>query len=163
MKGIVGGAVLIFVGVSGWFVGSQLSADAIGMAVGILFGIMAGVPVAVMVLASRRQADRFYDQHGYGQQGMARGRGKNQPMPYGNQAPYAQPPVIVVTGNGVPHQAAQPMNGYLPMNALPPAGDRYFDMGPAAAQHPQQQQQMPQANARQFRVVGEQEEWIDGW
>lgn len=63
MRFIAGLIVLIFVGVSGWFVGSQLSPDAIGMAVGILFGIMASIPVMIMVLASRNQADQFYGQH----------------------------------------------------------------------------------------------------
>lgn len=179
MKGIIGGVILIFVGVSGWFVGSRLSADAIGMAVGIFFGIMAGVPVAIMVLASRRQADQYYNQHPhnqhpYNQNRGAHGRGKNPQMPYGNQLPYApQPPVIVVTGNGAPQQTAYPMNGYPQMNALPPAGERYFDMGPTPAQQamqqPAPQHHTPQHHtpqhpaARQFRVVGEQDEQIDGW
>lgn len=163
----IGVAGLMVVGVSGWYIGSRLSPDAIGMAVGILFGIMAGIPAAIMVMASRRQADRQYEQHGfhqpYGSQGR-KGRG-NQIAPYG-QMPYGQqPPVIVVTGNPPPHQYSpnQMGQGY-PAQVYPMPNQHYdVDATNVRALSGPVDPAYSQPSERKFRVVGEQEEWIDGF
>jgi len=152
---------LIFVGVFGWFIGSRLSADAIGMAVGILFGILAGIPAALMVMASRQQADR-YSQSGYPPQKQGR-RGqiaRADQIHYGAQP---QPPVIIFAGNPMQHQSGQSMSG---QNA---GGYNMGGYNTGSAQAPQNQyieltaQPSSESDHRQFRVVGETEEWVDGW
>ena len=71
-------AVLMFVGVATWIIGSRLSADAIGMGVGIVFGVLAGIPTALLLLASQRRS--------------------NDVQPGPPPAPRNAPPVIIVAG-----------------------------------------------------------------
>lgn len=150
MKITVGLVGLLCVGIFGWYIGSRLSADAIGMAVGVLFGILAGIPAALMVLASRQQADRYY-----GADPAARRGGRNARISRADQMPYAPPaPVIVFAGNPAQHQLNQPVNGHDPRGMQPPQ-NQYVDLGPSRQAGP--------PDDRQFRVVGEQEEWIDAW
>lgn len=138
MKKLLGAALLIFVGVIAWRIGSALSSDALGMAVGIVFGCTAGLPAAVLVVVAlrareeRRDARQWTDER------------QRQAAP-----PYAfQPPVIVVTGAGQ-------MGG----NSGWPAQQSF---GPAANGYGAPQgngwEQLP--TSRQFKVVGEQEEWL---
>lgn len=161
MRQYIGLAALIFVGIAAWRIAGQLSADALGMAVGVLFGVMAGVPTALMVMASgRRRAEeeeettkRRRQQHpqsmqqpgypgGYGAGGYSAGG-------YGPGGYAPQPPVIVLAGPGM----GQP--GY-PQGYQQGYGDPYA----------QQRRALPAPEAvdvRQFKVVGEKEEWVDEW
>jgi len=50
-------AVLVFLGALAWYLFSQLSSDAVSMALGLFFGVLAGVPTAILVLAGQRQRD----------------------------------------------------------------------------------------------------------
>lgn len=160
MKRWVGLAILIFVGVAGWRIGGALSSDALSMAVGVLFGVMAGVPMALLLMASARRRDEREVSgplnHGAGPAhdpyalqpwhptGSAMGYSAGQParqmhhaaMPY--PMPPQQPPVIVVTGPQETGTAA------------------YRDGIPTGWS--------PQASSpRRFKVVGEQEAWLDEW
>ena len=142
MRQTIGLAALVFVGVAAWRIGGQLSSDALGMAVGLLFGIMAGVPTALLVMAANRRREQEQEE------AVEHRRKSNQaqqpPQGYygGYGSGYPQPPVIVLAG-------AQPQ-GY---------GDPY------GAQR-QQQRALPAphtVDVRQFKVVGEKEEWVDEW
>jgi hypothetical protein len=126
MKGFVLIIGMMLLGVMGWRVGSQISSDAVSMAVGVMFGVLAGVPMALMVLASsrRRQAEDE-STNGAGQRG-------------GQGGYYPQPPVIVVTG--APHQG----------QAHDPRSLPYPHSMPAQT-----------IEGREFRVVGERDEYID--
>ena len=123
-----------------WQIVSRLSADAIGMGLGVLLGVFAGVPVALLVMASGRRRN-----------GREEAVGRRQQLhPYALPAPHApQAPVIVLAGHGFGPQGApaaqHPAYGAPDRPALPP---------PATA---------AEAQARQFKVVGETEEWIDEW
>ncbi len=140
MKRSVGLAVLTFIGVAVWQIGSRLSSDAIGMGVGVLFGIMAGIPTALLVMASgrRRDNDREFQQGGRGS--------RRQLLPYG--AYPQQPPVIVLAGGAMPQSYGQPMG-----NAYGP-GQQQLPMLTAGGQT---------LEAREFRVIGEKEEWVEDW
>lgn len=146
MKRFIGLAVLIFIGVAGWRIGERLSADALGMALGILFGVMAGIPAALMVLAANRR-ENMASMGGYP---TPRGRGQ----PYG-QFPYApQPPVIVMAAPPAPapHMAMQQGYGQGYHN-----GYHEFQQPMLPGPHPQT------IETRQFKVVGEKEEWVEDW
>jgi hypothetical protein len=137
MKQLFGAAFLVFVGVAAWRIGGSLSADALGMAVGVLFGVVAGLPAALLVMASgrRRDAERA-DQTDR--------RRRDQPAYSGGFPPgYSQPPVIVLAGNGM--HPSQGYGGY-------PAHGQY------ALPEPRET-----VDVRQFKVVGEKEEWVDEW
>ena len=54
MKKIVYMLALPFASVLIWKIGSDLSSDAIAMALGIFFGVLAGIPPALLVLAAQR-------------------------------------------------------------------------------------------------------------
>ena len=141
MKRFLGLALLVFVGVAVWQIGSKLSPDAIGMGVGVLFGIMAGIPAALLVLASgRRGQARDADWQPHQQRGQ-----RGQMPPYGGYP--QQPPVIVLTGNGMGQGYPQgaPVNQGQ-QHYLPLPGNRGQTL-----------------EAREFRVVGETEEWVEEW
>ena len=93
MKRFFALAVLVFVGVAAWQIGSKLSADAIGMGVGVLFGVMAGIPTALLLLASNRRSAAERTQH------------LDAPTRY-----QQQPPVIVLTGGS--YQTPQEYSPY---------------------------------------------------
>jgi len=142
----------VFVGVAGWRITEQLSADAIGMALGVLFGVLAGLPVALLVSASNRRRERMEEEP------TARGgRGRQQALPpgYGYPMPQQQPPVIVLAG----HPGAMPQGG-------PQGYQQGYPQG-----YPQQQRMLPAPHEmaadvpqeRRFKVVGETEEWIEEW
>ena len=130
--------LLVFVAVAAWRISERLSADAIGMALGVLFGVLAGIPVALLVLASARRRDGWQDEE------RSSGRRSTEGAHHG----YAmqQPPVIVLAGPGYP--AMQQHNSYgAPQRML--AAPHDLSQGPAME--------------RRFKVVGEQEEWIEEW
>ena len=132
--------LLVFVGVAAWRISERLSADAIGMALGVLFGVLAGVPVALLVLASsRRREDGQDDARG------ANRRAVDGP-PHGYAMPMQQPPVIVLAGPGYPSMQQGSSQG-APNRMLPAPHD--ISQGPAME--------------RRFKVVGEQEEWLEEW
>lgn len=140
MKRFLGLIVLVFIGTAGWRVGNSLSSDAISMAVGVLFGVLAGIPAALLLLAAeRRRPARPTREYGHDYS-------RTQSLPHGDGRYLPpQPPVIVVTG--APGATAHPYVG-LPGFSQP-------------AHHP-----MPwevQRPARQYKVVGEQEEWVQEW
>ena len=149
MKKIIVLCGLVFIGMAGWRISEQLSADAIGMALGVLFGVLAGLPVALLVLASNRRRERDDEDP------MPRGgRGRQQMLPpgYGYPIPAQQPPVIVLAGHP---------------NAMSQQGNPYgYDQG-----YPQQRRLLPGPQdmhqemppERRFKVVGETEEWIEEW
>lgn len=146
MKKMIVLGSLVFIGMVGWRISEQLSADAIGMALGVLFGVFAGLPVALLVLASNRRREREDEEM------MSRGgRGRHQGLPqgYGYPMPPQQPPVIVLAG----HPGMMPQgNGY------------GYEQG-----HPRHQPMLPGPQRmgaeippeRRFKVVGETEEWIE--
>lgn len=130
--------LLVFAGVAAWRISERLSADAIGMALGVLFGVLAGIPVALLVLASARRRDNWQEEE------RSNGRRSTEVVPHG----YAmqQPPVIVLAGPGYP--AMQQNNSHnAPPRMLPAPHE--INQGPAME--------------RRFKVVGEQEEWIEEW
>ncbi len=128
--------VVAFVAAGGWSIGSRLSSDALGMGVGILLGVLAGLPTALLVIAAGRRNGRERDEPDFP---MDRDGG------YGRFQPQA--PVIVLANPGYAPQGMAPQQqGYDPRYALSPP----------------QEMSMPQ-NSRRFKVVGEQEEWVDEW
>lgn len=136
MKKLVVLSGLLLIGVIGWRIGENLSSDAVSMAVGIFFGILAGIPTALLVLASdRRRAE---------QTNVSR-RAPHHPTAY--PYPQQQPPVIVLNGSG---QALPPQHGHY-QGYVPPNG-----YGMEVPSWPQGQKP-----PRQFRVVGEQETWLE--
>ena len=144
MKKLVILLLIIFVGAAGWSIGSRLSSDALGMSVGILLGVLAGLPVALLVLAAGRRGYRD-DEPDY-PMAYARGQGGAHGQP--------QPPVIILAGPGMAPQPQQfgqpgyPQDGY-GMSGYPGLPN------PDAPATP--------TSGRRFKVVGEQEEWIDDW
>lgn len=142
MKLFFGTAVLVFVAVAAWRVGGSLSADALGMAVGVLFGVVAGLPAALLVIASgrRREAERD-DQSERHKQSLPAYSGGYPPG-------YGQPPVIVLAGNGI-----QPPQGY----------GQGYGQGYPAQNHYALPAPRETVDVRQFKVVGEKEEWVDEW
>ncbi len=132
MKRWFGLAVLVFVATAGWRIGETLSPDALSMAVGILFGVLAGVPTALLVMAGsqRREAAERPRQP----------ERSYPPRPDGMAYFPPQPPVIVVAPQ-----------------ALGPGGPIGHPLG-AAAMEPMAW--APPPRDRQFKVVGEAEEWM---
>ncbi len=127
--------VLVFVGVIAWQIGEKLSSDAISMGLGVLFGMLAGLPAALLVLAGGRGRNG-------GRQANAQSRSEMQSY----QPPYgAQPPIIVLTGQGM---------------APPQQSSGYGTGQPSHAQPGWTPEHRPE---RHFKVVGETEEWIDEW
>ena len=163
MRQFVGLAALIFVGIAAWRIAGQLRADALGMAVGVLFGVMAGVPTARMVMeSSRRRAteeeetpSRRRQQHAM-QPGMHTGLPQGYPQGMAQHPGYyqgypPQPPVIVLAGPGMGqpgYPQGYPQQGY---------GDPYGQQRMRALPAPEA------VDVRQFKVVGEKEEWVDEW
>lgn len=152
MRQIFGLAALVFVGVAAWRIGGQLSSDAIGMAVGVLFGIMAGVPTALLVMASsrRREPEPENDER------MARRKQQAQMHPayQGGYGHYPQPPVIVLAAPG----------GQAPQGYGQPYGQGYGQGYGNLYQQPLRALNAPDTvDVRQFKVVGEKEEWVDEW
>ncbi len=135
MKRFLGLCLLVFVGVAGWRVGDLLSPDALGVVVGIVFGVLASVPVAILVLAAGRRQER-YD---------APARRQEVANPYG-QVGAAQPPVIVVPAANM---------------ALPGQMSGGYGVPPALVDSRSSVIDMPVE--RRFRVVGEEDGWVDEW
>lgn len=112
--------------------GQKLSADALSMGVGLFFGILASIPAALLVLAASRRGES---------------RESSPPAPRGGHSLHGgqgyQAPVIVL---------APPMHGY---GAPPP--------GPAMDQHylPPSHQIVDSRAGRKFKMVGEEEEWVE--
>jgi hypothetical protein len=164
MRQYVGLAALIFVGIAAWRIAGQLSADALGMAVGVLFGVLAGVPMALMVMASGRrraaeeeEAPTRRRQHAQQQPQV----GPQHPAYYGGFGPGGyppQPPVIVLAGPGMgnPGYAQGYAQGY-PQGYPQGYGDPYGQQRMRALPPPEA------VDVRQFKVVGEKEEWVDEW
>ena len=151
MKRLVLIAALLFVGMAAWRVADRLSADALGMGVGVLFGIMAGVPTALMLLAAGRRREEPSERH----REQAQGRLTQQ-----GYAGYAQqPPVIVLAAHpGAGQWPAQP--GYAQPN-YPTYSGAQPGYGGAPLARPALPPPHEQAEERQFRVVGEKDEWVD--
>ncbi len=139
--------LLVFVGVAAWRIGGRLSSDALSMAIGLLLGVIAGVPAALLMLAGNRRREEMRDDQAMRQPGTRQG----QVMPYGQMSYRQQPPVIVLAP-GMPNQqqggqATNYQTGY-------------------SMEQPTGQQALPspeQMERRRFKVVGEEEEWIDEW
>ena len=150
MKRVLILIILVFVGSAGWRIGNALSSDAISMAVGIFFGVLAGVPAALLVLASdRRRPDRAHPSRGMADHAMSH-RQASYPT-YGGSN---QPPVIILNGAGQSMPGQQPHNGYTNQiidGSYNPRQDGIELAGWSQQQRPR----------RQFKVVGEQEEWIE--
>lgn len=139
MKRFLALAILVFIGVATWQIGSKLSADALGMGVGILFGIMAGIPTALLLLASNRHRDRD-DGHGGRSYGRAQ---QGHFVPYGHYP--QQPPVIVLAG-GQP----TPQQGHAYA-----ARGQHEPIGLLEGGHT--------IESRDFRVVGARETIVEDW
>ncbi|NJN81633.1 MAG: hypothetical protein HC802_04650 [Caldilineaceae bacterium] len=140
MKRLIVVVLLVFVAVGAWRIGSRLSADALGMGVGLVFGVLAGVPTALLVMASGRRRDEP------GSRGSRMGHEQNPhglPM-YGGYP--QQAPVIVLTGNAAPGGMVQ-------------AGPGQYGANPGYPALPDRSQMAP----REYRVVGEKDEWVDDY
>jgi hypothetical protein len=124
-------AALVFLGAAGWSLGERLSADALSMAIGIFFGVLASIPAAILVLAASRRSQR-----------QPQTERRHPGMP---QSGYHTPVIVV----------APPMAGYGPM-----PGNSSGQM-PANGYLPASQQIVEPAAQRQFRMVGEDDEWVD--
>ena len=147
MKSFAGVALLLFVIVAGWRIGSSLNSDALGMAIGMFFGILAGVPTALlMLMAGRRKQSHEHDRSA-----MHRSAQRGQPPNHAYPS-YAQPPVIIVTG-GQPH-AGHPNGGQQ---------SPHFAQSHLLPERPHAPNQAQTDQGRKFRVVGESEEWLDEW
>jgi hypothetical protein len=131
--------LLIFVGIGAWRISERLSADAIGMALGVLFGVLAGIPVALLVLASARRREQWPEEGRTPPRGAPELTGHGYPM---------QPPVIVLAGPGYHPQMPPTPGNQAPGRMLLQA---QHDTAHAAP------------GERRFKVVGEQEEWIEEW
>lgn len=126
---------LLLLGVAAWRVGNALSSDAIGLALGVVFGVMASLPGALLVLvAARRQAAR--------EEAAPPRASYYGGYPGAHPAFPPQPPVIVVTG--APGMLGNGQNG---QNGVQHYGAAYPDHWAAGP--------------RRFKVVGEQEEWLE--
>lgn len=126
MKQIVAVSVVIVGSVAVWRLGSQLSADAVGMAIGIILGVLAGIPASLMILAgSRRRSEREEPRW--------------ECVPQERMTPTYQPPVIVLASG--PQPAQPPM--------IAPTSPHAVDHWPQ------------RSTARQFKIVGEQEQWVE--
>lgn len=154
MKRLLILSALIFVGALGWRVGSSLSADAIGIAVGVVFGVLASIPAALLILVAGRRSERRQEW----EEESRRGHGAGQPQ-RGQQNPYGNfPPVVIMAPQAapMPQGQANPYAGYYGGQAngfLPPPNQMALP-GPGGGHAP---------NQRQFRVVGEEEEWVEEW
>ena len=152
MKKLFLAILLVFVGVAAWRIGGRLSSDALSMAVGLLLGVVAGIPAALLMLAGNRRRGELRDDQPMHPQGARQG----QVMPYG-QSPYPQQPPVIVLAPGMQGMQGMPnQQGNSAMN---------FQTGYPANQ-PMNQQALPsseQVESRRFKVVGEEEEWIDEW
>lgn len=120
-------------GLLAWLFAGRLSADALGMAVGLVFGVFAGLPTALLVLAANRRPP--IDEY------------CRDERRYNNRQ-LAAPPVIVIASPQSPQQyPGAPRSdsaGYPERQALP-------DLSALAPRE------------RVFRVVGEQDTWLDEW
>jgi hypothetical protein len=150
MKRLLILCALVFVGMLGWRVGSSLSADAIGIAVGVVFGVLASIPAALLMLVAGRRTERRQEWDGESQ----RARGGQQPQPgLGQYGGY--PPVIVMAPPSMPMpqgQAGQYAGYYGGQGGYLPHPNQMALPGPGGGGMPPQ---------RQFRVVGEEEEWLE--
>jgi hypothetical protein len=131
--------LLLIGGFLAWRIGESLSSDAISMGLGIFFGMVAGIPASLLVLAASRRREYVDDDS------PSVRRMNEQPGPYGNQ-----PPVIVLAGmGGVPQQGMLGQQSQQGMAGMQPVIDY------SAWSQPR--------TAREFRVVGEVEEAVEGW
>lgn len=160
MKRLLILAALIFVGALGWRVGSSMSSDAMGIAVGVVFGVLASIPAALLMLVAGRRNERRQEWDGKGEGEGRRGRGGQQPRGQG-QGPGqydGYPPVVIMTPPSMPMpqgQANPYANYYGNQNGgQMPQTNQMALPGPDGGQMPSQ---------RQFRVVGEEEEWVEEW
>jgi len=132
---------LVLLGVVGWRVVDSLSADALGMGIGVLFGMVAGIPTAIFVLVADRRRHEGRDERRNPRYDERRDPRMLPPQQMGY--PYyqpQQPPVIVVTGgNGAGQQ------GFVP------AGPQYPTLDAPGWPRPE----------RRYKVVGEEEEWLN--
>ncbi|HRJ40879.1 MAG: hypothetical protein KJZ86_16145 [Caldilineaceae bacterium] len=150
MKRLLILSALIFVGALGWRIGSAMSSDAIGIAVGVVFGVLASIPAALLLLVAGRRNERRQEWEGDGP------RGRNGQQPRGQYDGY--PPVVIMTPPSMPMppgQANQFAGYYGGQNGSYLSQPNQMALpGPAGGQMPSQ---------RQFRVVGEEEEWVEEW
>lgn len=146
MRQFMGLAALMFVSVAAWRIAGQLSSDAIGMAIGVLFGVLAGVPAALLVMASGRRRRTEEEEEESSPRRRQPQHMPHYPGYYGQGYPQ-QPPVIVLAAPTAPQQ---PGYGY-PDPYGQPQRMRPALPGPETV------------DVRQFKVVGEKEEWVDEW
>jgi len=152
MKRLIVLSLLVFIGVLGWRVGSSLSADSIGIVVGVVFGVLASIPAALLMLAAGRRSER--EQTGPGD--APHGRGGQTPRGQGQYGGY--PPLVIMAPPAMPMPQGQagPYAGY-------PGGQNgsYLPQPNTMALPGSGGGQTPAP--RQFRVVGEEEEWVEEW
>ena len=153
MKRLLILCALVFVGVLGWRVGSAMSSDAIGIAVGVVFGVLASIPAALLMLVAGRRSERRQEWEGDGQRGQGGQQSQRGQGQYGGY-----PPVVIMTPPSMPMpqgQANQYAGYYGNQNGgYLPQGNQMALPAPGGGQMPSQ---------RQFRVVGEEEEWVEEW
>jgi len=135
MRSIIGLTLIVVIGFAGWEVGNGMSSDAIAMALGVMLGVLAGIPMALLLMAGNRRQGRREEREDFAESAY--------PAAYGRGQWAGAPPVIVVAG--------APGGGATSPQLPEPA---YWTM-PSAGQDSRP--------ARQFKVVGEREEFLDEW
>jgi hypothetical protein len=135
MKNFLGLALLVGIGAAGWRIGGLLSSDAVSMAVGVLFGVLAGVPTALLLIAGNRRQDESTN--------VADLRAHNRHAPA-----YASPPPVIIMAT--PHMAEPAISQRPHAPQTYNQGTTWGGGAPAPVQ-------------REFKVVGEQEEWLNEW
>lgn len=141
MKKFIVLVALVIMGAFAWGIGSKLSPDAIGMGLGVLLGVLAGVPAALLLMVSNRQRGRQDDEEA---------PHNMRQLPPGMAGYPPQAPVIVLAGHGMaaPPQQQSPYGPQAGYPALPGPQAGGVEMA---------------AEERRFKVVGEQEGWVDEW
>jgi hypothetical protein len=142
MKQFMTAAGLLFVGIMAWRLGERLSADAVSLGLGVMLGVVAGLPAALLLLASGRRRGEAAAEAESGPVKSYLERSPVQGYSHVAQGMLPQMPVIVLAGSGMPGQ-----NGY----------------GHGQPQYPALPAPVETIETRQFKVVGEKEEWLDEW
>ena len=132
MRRVIGVAIVAGCVTLAVMIGQRMSTDAMAVVIGVVFGVAASIPTSLLVVAATR----------------GRREEPRRPGPDPRPAVTAPPQIYVVTPPmHHPNQTAAPWFGYggIVPQLLPPQGDF-----------------LSAESSRRFKVVGEDEHWLDG-